>query len=60
MKLLYCGDVMGRSGREAITTHIPVLRRTLNLDFVVACGENAAHGFGITAAICEEFYQAGV
>ncbi|MBL8629880.1 MAG: YmdB family metallophosphoesterase [Rhodospirillaceae bacterium] len=60
MKLLYCGDVMGRSGRDAITTHVPALRDKLNLDFVVVCGENAAHGFGITAAICEEFYQAGV
>lgn len=60
MKLLYCGDVMGRSGRDAITRHVPALRQSLGLDFVVACGENAAHGFGITAAICEEFYQAGV
>ncbi len=60
MKLLYCGDIMGRSGREAIAAHLPPLRERLGLDFVVACGENAAHGFGITVAICEELYQVGV
>lgn len=60
MRLLFCGDVMGRAGREAITGRVPVLRRELALDFVVANGENAAHGFGITPAICEEFFVAGV
>ena len=60
MKFLYCGDVVGRSGREAIQKHVPELRRQLGLDFVVANGENAAGGFGITGKICEEFYAAGV
>ena len=60
MRLLFCGDVVGRSGREAILSHVPDLRRRLNLDFVVANGENAAHGFGITPKICEEFFEAGV
>jgi metallophosphoesterase (TIGR00282 family) len=60
MRLLYCGDVMGKAGREAVATHIPELRRTLGLDFVVACGENAAHGFGITANICQSLFEAGV
>ena len=60
MKVLYCGDVVGRSGREAITQLLPDLRRRLDLDFVVVNGENAAGGFGITAKICEEFYALGV
>ena len=60
MRLLFCGDVMGRSGRDAITARVPELRKSLNLDFVVANGENAAHGFGITPAICTEFFAAGV
>ncbi|HLN24825.1 MAG TPA: TIGR00282 family metallophosphoesterase [Patescibacteria group bacterium] len=60
MKLLFCGDVLGRSGRDAILEHVPALRERLGLDFVVVNGENAAHGFGITPKICEEFYQAGV
>ena len=60
MKLLFCGDVVGRAGRRAICDRVPQLRRHLELDFVIVNGENAAHGFGITPEICREFYQAGV
>jgi metallophosphoesterase (TIGR00282 family) len=60
MRILFCGDVVGRSGREAIVSRVPELRKTLALDFVLVNGENAAHGFGITAKICEQFYGAGV
>jgi metallophosphoesterase (TIGR00282 family) len=60
MKLLVCGDIVGKSGREAVATHLPDLRQRLHLDCVVANGENAAHGFGITAAICRELYETGV
>ncbi len=60
MRLLYCGDVVGKSGRQAILTQIPDIRRRLDLDFVLVNGENAAHGFGITEAICQAFLQVGV
>ena len=60
MRVLCCGDVVGRSGRQAILAHIPDLRKRLNLDFVVVNGENAAHGFGITEAMCRAFYDVGV
>ena len=60
MRLLYCGDVVGRSGRQAVLDALPDLRRRLELDFVVANGENSAHGFGITPKICEEFLAGGV
>ena len=48
MKLLFVGDVVGRSGRKAVCEHVPALRERLNVDFVIANGENAAGGFGIT------------
>ena len=60
MRLLFCGDVLGRSGRDVVQANLPALRERLALDFVVVNGENAAHGFGITPKICEEFFQAGV
>ena len=60
MKVLFCGDIVGRSGREAVLKHVPALRQRLDLDFVFANGENAAGGFGITAAIAREFYDGGV
>src|SRR5258708_6793301 len=60
MKVLFCGDIVGRSGREAVTKNVPRLRRDWALDFVVANGENAAAGFGITAKIFAELHNAGV
>ena len=49
MRLLFLGDVMGRSGRSAITEHLPRLRKEWNLDFVVVNGENATGGFCLSA-----------
>ena len=59
MRILFCGDVVGRSGRDAIVDHLPRLREELKLEFVIVNGENAAHGFGITEKICETLFQAG-
>jgi metallophosphoesterase (TIGR00282 family) len=60
MRLLFLGDIVGRSGRDAVTGRLPELRKSLDLDFVVANGENAAAGFGITGKICESLFEAGV
>ena len=59
MRILMIGDVVGKSGRDAIAAHLPGLRQRLALDFVVVNGENAAHGFGITDKICAGLYAAG-
>ncbi len=59
MRLLICGDVVGRAGRKVLCDNLPDLRRRLALDFVVVNGENAAGGYGITGKICEAFYAAG-
>ena len=60
MRLLFCGDVVGRAGRRAVAEHVPELRRALELDFVVANGENAAGGFGITRTVADELFDSGV
>ena len=60
MRLLFCGDIVGQSGRAALRRHVPRLRESLDLDCVIANGENAAHGFGITGKICEELFDIGV
>ena len=59
MRILVCGDVVGRSGRTVISENLPRLRDELALDFVVVNGENAAGGFGITPKICNQFFDAG-
>ncbi|MBX9977221.1 MAG: YmdB family metallophosphoesterase [Alphaproteobacteria bacterium] len=60
MKILFCGDVVGRSGRDAVIEHLPRIKNLLHPDLVILNGENAAHGFGITRGICDDFYKAGV
>ena len=59
MRILYCGDVVGRSGRDAVAAHLPRLRDELRVDFTAVNGENAAGGFGITPQICKDLYDAG-
>jgi calcineurin-like phosphoesterase len=59
LRILFVGDVVGRTGRNAITEHLPAAKRDWKLDLVVVNGENAAGGFGITEAIYNEFVDAG-
>ena len=59
MRLLFIGDIVGRAGRAIALEQIPLLRRAWSLDCVVVNGENAAGGFGITEALCDELIDAG-
>jgi len=59
MRLLFLGDVVGRPGRQAIMNRLPVLRERWRLDAVIVNGENAAAGFGLTEAICNDLLAAG-
>lgn len=60
MNILFCGDVVGRSGRDVLLQQLPKLKAQLSLDFIVVNGENAAHGFGINKSICQDFFAVGV
>jgi metallophosphoesterase (TIGR00282 family) len=60
MRVLLLGDIVGRSGRQAVLERLPAIRERLSLDFVVANGENAAGGFGITEKIMTELLKSGV
>jgi len=59
VRVLFVGDVVGRAGRRAFFTHLPPLRERLRCDSVIVNAENAAGGFGLTAAIAGEFFAAG-
>jgi 2',3'-cyclic-nucleotide 2'-phosphodiesterase len=59
MRILFVGDIVGRSGRAAFLTHVPSLRAAWQLDCVIVNAENAAGGFGITEAICADLFDAG-
>ncbi len=60
MKILFIGDVVARSGRDALETYLPEVRRAHNPDVVIVNGENAAHGIGINEKICREMFDMGV
>jgi len=59
MRILFIGDIVGRSGRNVVLERMPALVSDWKLDFVAVNGENAAGGFGITEAIYQELMEAG-
>ncbi len=59
MRILFIGDILGRSGRTIVNERLPGLIKEWKLDLVVINGENAAGGFGITEVIYNEFIDAG-
>ena len=59
MRILFIGDIVGRSGRTILLNQMPKLIAEWSLDLVVVNGENAAGGFGITEAIYNDFIDAG-
>lgn len=60
MRLLFLGDIVGNSGRQMVKDHLPRLRRELELDVVLANGENASGGLGLSAKSAQELKRCGV
>lgn len=59
MNLLFIGDVVGSTGRQALATAMPGLRERFDPDLVVVNGENAAGGVGITEKVAGEIFSIG-
>ncbi|VAY86309.1 Phosphoesterase family protein [hydrothermal vent metagenome] len=60
MKIAFIGDIVGRPGRKIIKHNLSNLRNKYDLDFVVANGENASHGFGLTVDNANELFKCGI
>ncbi len=60
MKVLFIGDIVGTVGRAAVKALLPALLDRYKIDYVIANGENAAGGFGITEKVAEEIFGYGV
>jgi len=60
LKALILGDIVGQPGCRALFVGLPELARRLEADLVVANGENAADGFGLTPDIAEKMRTSGV
>jgi len=59
LRILFLGDVVGRSGRDAISALLPALKLELRADLVIINGENASHGFGLGPDMAEAMFAAG-
>jgi len=60
LRILFIGDIVGRTGREVVQGHVPRLREERRLDLVIANCENSAGGLGMTGRTVAEILDAGV
>jgi metallophosphoesterase (TIGR00282 family) len=60
VKLLFIGDIFGHAGRSVVADHLADIRASQGIDVVIANGENAAAGFGITPHIADELFGYGI
>jgi metallophosphoesterase (TIGR00282 family) len=59
MRILFLGDVVGRSAREAVAAALPRLREVLRVDLAIVNAENASHGFGLAPEMARALFEAG-
>ena len=57
MRILFLGDVVGRSGRRQLFAYINKIVSKLKIDFTIVNAENSAHGFGINPSVSEKFFK---
>jgi len=60
MKILMVGDIVGKPGRRGVKAILPQLRSELEIDLIIANGENCAHGKGITLSTSDDLFSGGV
>jgi metallophosphoesterase (TIGR00282 family) len=59
VRILFLGDVLGRTGRDAVAARLPGLRQDLRIDLAVVNAENASHGFGLAPDMARALFAAG-
>lgn len=60
LRVMMLGEVYSKAGRKAVTTQVPKLRKEWGVDLVIANGESAAGGYGLTASTVEELLKSGI
>ncbi|MFA7084060.1 MAG: TIGR00282 family metallophosphoesterase [Arcobacteraceae bacterium] len=60
MRIAFIGDIVGRPGRKIVRDKLKEFKKEFKLDFVIANGENASHGFGLTFKNAEELFKVGI
>ena len=60
MRILFIGDIFGRPGRIIVKDRLGEIVREHGIDLIIANGENAAAGFGITPALAEDLFELNI
>ena len=60
MNIFLIGDIVGRTGRKAVRALLPSIKNKYQIDFIIANGENAAGGFGLTRKVADELFDYGI
>jgi 2',3'-cyclic-nucleotide 2'-phosphodiesterase len=60
MRIGFIGDIVGRPGRKILKENLKAIKKEFNIDFIIANGENASHGFGLTLESAKELFSSGV
>lgn len=60
MRVLFIGDIVGKTGRNALKKYAPILKEKYNYDILIVNGENSAHGKGINSSTYKDIMSAGV
>ena len=60
MKIIFIGDIVGKSGRDAVSKSISILKDKYRPDVIIANAENAASGYGLTKKIALELFALGI
>ena len=60
MKIIFIGDIVGKSGRESVKKNLPIIRDQYNPDVIIANAENAASGYGLTKKLSIELFELGI
>ncbi|NLT69139.1 MAG: TIGR00282 family metallophosphoesterase [Verrucomicrobiaceae bacterium] len=60
LRILFLGDIVGEPGRKAVISRLPAIKAEEEIDFIIANGENAAGGRGITPKISIDLLRAGI
>ncbi len=60
MKILFIGDIFGHAGRVIVADHLADIRKSQEIDIVIANGENSAAGFGITPNVADDLFRYGI
>ena len=60
IRILFLGDVFAKTGRDAVKERLPEIKKEYEIDYVIANGENASHGLGLSTSCADELLDAGV